>query len=80
MIPWMRMRNKMLIVCSVLVVSLKTTMEKSGYNVQIIADGRTYFVQVRRKILFVCLVRGAWHVLRLWMEEWPPMWRVAANI
>ena len=22
----------------------------------------------------------AWHVLRLWMEERPPIWRVAANI
>ena len=24
-------------------------------------------------------VTMAWHVLRLWMEEWPPIWRVAAN-
>jgi len=22
----------------------------------------------------------AWHVLRLWMEEWPPIWRVTVNI
>ena len=22
----------------------------------------------------------AWHVLRLWVEERPPVWRVAANI
>ena len=24
-------------------------------------------------------VTTAWHVLRLWMDEWPPIWRVAAN-
>ena len=24
-------------------------------------------------------VTTAWRVLRLWMEEWPPIWRVAAN-
>jgi hypothetical protein len=46
-----------LIVCSVLVVSLKTTMEKSGYDVRNISDGRTRFVVVRRKILFVSLAR-----------------------
>jgi hypothetical protein len=33
-------RNKTLIVCSVLVVSLKTTSEKSGYDVRNISDGR----------------------------------------
>jgi len=44
-------------VCSVLVVSLKTTMEKSGYDVQNISDGPTQFVLVCRKILFVSLVR-----------------------
>ena len=22
----------------------------------------------------------AWRFLRLWLEEWPPIWRVAANI
>ena len=22
----------------------------------------------------------AWRFLRLWMEDWPPIWRVAANI
>jgi len=49
-------RNKTLIVCTVLVVSLKTTMEKSGYDVRNISDGRTYFVLVWRKILFVKLV------------------------
>jgi hypothetical protein len=25
-------------------------------------------------------VTMAWHILRLWMEEWPPIWWVAANI
>jgi len=25
-------------------------------------------------------VTAAWHVPRLRMEEWPPIWRVAANI
>jgi hypothetical protein len=44
-------------VCSVLVVSLKTTVEKSGYDVRNIADGRTHGVLVWRKILFVRLVR-----------------------
>ena len=42
---------------SVLVVSLKTTMEKSGYDVRNISDGRTHFLLVWRKILFVSLVR-----------------------
>ena len=42
--------------CTVLVVSLKTTMEKSGYDVRNISDGRTYFVLVWRKILYVKLV------------------------
>jgi hypothetical protein len=39
-------RNKTLIVSSVLVISLKTTMEKSGYDVRNISDGRTRFVLV----------------------------------
>jgi len=43
----------MLIVCSVLVVSGKTTMEKSGYNVRNISDGRTHCVLVWRKIWLV---------------------------
>ena len=47
----------MLIVCSVLVVSLKTTMEKTRYDVRNVSDGRTHFVLVWRKILFVSLVR-----------------------
>jgi hypothetical protein len=51
------MRKKALIVCYVLVVSLKTAMEKSGYDVRNIADGRTHFVVVWGKILFVSLVR-----------------------
>ena len=25
-------------------------------------------------------VTTAWYVLRLWMEEWPPIWRVAVYI
>jgi len=25
-------------------------------------------------------VTTSWHVLRLWMDERPPIWRVAANI
>jgi hypothetical protein len=44
-------------VCSVLVSSLKTTMEKSGYDVQNISDGCTHFVLVWRKNLFVSHVR-----------------------
>ena len=63
-VPWLFLspiiqrkdRNKTLIVCSVLVVCLKTTMEKSGYNARNIADGRTHCVLVWRKILFVSLV------------------------
>ena len=47
----------MLIVCSVLVISLKTTMEKTRYNVRNVSDGCTHFVLVRRKVLFVSLVR-----------------------
>jgi hypothetical protein len=46
----------MLILCTVLVMSLKTTMENSGYDVRNIADGGTHFVLVWRKILFVSLV------------------------
>ena len=51
------MRNKTLIVCSVLVVSLKTTMEKTGYDEWNVSDGRTHFVLVWRKILFESFVR-----------------------
>jgi len=50
---WKEMRNKTLIVCSVLVVSLKTTMEKTRYDVRNVSDGRTHFVLVWRKILLV---------------------------
>jgi len=46
------MSNKTLNVCSVLVVSLKTTMEKTRYDVRNVSDGRTYFVLVWRKSLF----------------------------
>jgi hypothetical protein len=44
-------------VCSVLVVSLNTTMEKIGYVVRNVSDGRTQCVQICRKILFVKLFR-----------------------
>jgi hypothetical protein len=46
-----------LIVCSVLVVSLKTTMEKSGYDERNILDCCEHCVLVWRKMLFVSLVR-----------------------
>jgi len=44
-------------VCTVLVASLNTTMEKSGYDVPNIVDRCTHCVQVWMKILFVNLVR-----------------------
>ena len=47
----------MLSVCSVLVVSLNTTKQTSGYDVRNVLDGRTRFLLVWRKILFVSLVR-----------------------
>jgi len=50
-------KDKTLIVCSVLVVSLKTTTEKTRYDVRNVSDGRTHFVLVWRKILFVSLVK-----------------------
>ena len=49
--------NKTLIVCSILVISLKTTMKKSGYDVRNIADWRTHFMLAWRKILFVSPAR-----------------------
>ena len=42
--------------CSVLVVSLKTTIEKTRYDVRNVSDGRTHCMLVWRKILFVSLV------------------------
>jgi hypothetical protein len=48
-----RIRNETLIVSSVLLVSLKTTTEKSEYDVRNISDRRTHFVLVRRKIWIV---------------------------
>jgi hypothetical protein len=59
-----RMRNKTLNVCSVLVVSLKTTMEKSGYDVRSIADWHTHCVLEWRKIVFVSLVMDKHCVVR----------------
>jgi hypothetical protein len=41
----------------VVVVNLKTTIEKSGYGMQNVSDGRAHFVLIWRKILFVRLVR-----------------------
>jgi len=46
------MSNKTLNVCSVLVVSLKTTVEKTRYDVRNVSDGRTNFVLVWRKSLW----------------------------
>ena len=51
------MSNETLNVCSVLVVFLKTTVEKTRYDVRNVSDGRTRFVLVWRKSLFVSLVR-----------------------
>ena len=51
------MMNKTLIVHTVLVVSLKTAMEKSGCDVRNASDGRTHFVLVWRKTIVVSLVR-----------------------
>jgi hypothetical protein len=48
--------EKTMIVCTVLVFSLKTSVEKSGYVVRNISDARTCFVLVWKKILFVKLV------------------------
>jgi hypothetical protein len=45
-------RNKTLIECSVLVVSLITTMEKSGYDVRNISDRRTLGAGIEED--FVC--------------------------
>jgi hypothetical protein len=52
------MTKTMLIVCSVLVVSLKTTMDKSGYDVRNILDGHKQFLLVWRKVLIVSLVKN----------------------
>jgi len=49
--------NKTPIICTVLVVSLKTTMKKSGYDVRNVSDGRAHFLLVWKKILFVSLIR-----------------------
>ena len=43
--------------CSVLVVSLKTMMEKTRYDVRNVSDECTHFMLVWRKFLFVSLVR-----------------------
>ena len=48
--------------CSVPVVSLKTTVDMSGFDVRNISDRRTQFVLVWRKIWFVNLARVK-HVL-----------------
>jgi len=51
------MSNETLNVCSALVVSLKTTVEKTRFDVRNVSDGRTHFVLVWKKSLFVSLVR-----------------------
>jgi len=51
------MSNRTLTVCSVLVVSLKTTVEKTRYDVRNVSDARIHFVLVWRKSSFVSLVR-----------------------
>jgi hypothetical protein len=48
-------RYMTLIVSSALVIFLKTTMEKAGYNVRNVSDGHTHFVLVWRKFLFLRL-------------------------
>jgi hypothetical protein len=42
---------------SVLVVSLKSTVEKTRYDFQNVSDGCTHFVLVWRKSLFTSLVK-----------------------
>jgi hypothetical protein len=44
------MRNKTLIVCSVLVVSRRTTKKKTGYDVRNVSDWLTHCVLVWKKI------------------------------
>ena len=50
-----KVRKKTLTVCAELVVPLKTTKEKTGYYVRNVSGGRTHFVSVWRKSLFVSL-------------------------
>ena len=52
-----RMRNKTLIFCTLLVVSMKTALENTGYDLRNVSDRRRHFVLVWRKILFVSLIR-----------------------
>jgi hypothetical protein len=51
------MSNKTLNVCSVLVVSLKTIVEKIRFDVRNVLDGHTHFVLGWRESLFVSFVR-----------------------
>ena len=48
------MMNKTLIICTVLVVSLKTTMKKSGYDVRNVSDGRARPLFAGMEEDFVC--------------------------
>jgi len=65
------MRNKTLIVYSVLVVCLKATMEKTRYDVRNVSDGRTHCVLVWREILFVSHIRDKHcFVLNLYPSYW----------
>jgi hypothetical protein len=50
-------RSKTQIVSAVLFVYLKTTMEKTGYDVRNVSEGRTHFVLLWRNTLFVGLGR-----------------------
>jgi hypothetical protein len=52
-----------LIVCSALVVFLKTTMKKTGKDMRNVSEGCAHLVLVWRKILFVSLVRDRTTVL-----------------
>jgi len=57
MIRRKKMRNKTLILCSVLVVSLKTTMEKSGYdvwNISVIVIYHLCFWQKTKSAMLLC--------------------------
>ena len=56
--------------CSSFVVTICTTCRNSTFLFHVILTTRDQWVPVTM----------AWHVLRLRMEERPPVWRVAANI
>jgi len=53
------------------------------------SDGNMLVINnMMKHILFICICRfyyirhpvtTAWYVLRLWMEEWPLIWRAGVN-